>query len=271
MKKNNQTPPSALILAGYGLNCELETAHAFELAGAETAIIHVNQLLAEPKLLKKFQILAIPGGFSYGDDIGSGRAFALKLKNNIWSQLQKFIEDDKLVIGIRNGFQILVNLGLLPATAEKYGQIQVSLQANNLPRYTTRWVDLQSDSDSPWLKNITHLSLPIAHGEGKFVADRSTLAKLDQQKQVAARYTHGQICENYSLPANPNGSENDVAAVTDPSGKILGLMPHPERAVYFTQLPDWQLQKIRIQQQGNDLPKYGPGLKLFKNSVNYFK
>src|SRR6185295_14469750 len=157
--------PSVIVLAGYGLNCEDETARAFELAGAKADIVHINDLIDGTKKLKNYKIMAIPGGFSFGDDTGSGKAYANKLKNHLSAQLKEFVEKDKLVIGICNGFQVLTNSGLLPG----------ALVFNSNARYTDRWVDLKIESETPWLAGIKTLSVPIAHGEGRFVADEKTL------------------------------------------------------------------------------------------------
>lgn len=260
-----------LVFAGYGLNCEEETKFAFELAGGTADIIHINDLIAKPTLLKKYQILAFPGGFSYGDDTGSGNAFANKLRNHLWVNIKKFVANDTLIIGICNGFQILVSLGLLPAVQQKYGERQASLLANDSARYTVRWVDVKVQNNSPWLKYIEALSLPIAHGEGRLYVDENILSSMKANKQIALQYFNGEICLHQNLPSNPNGAVADIAGITDESGRIFGLMPHPERAVSFTNLPHWPLLKEQLLRSGKKLPKYGPSLQIFKNAINYFK
>lgn len=262
--------PRVLVLTGYGINCEEETAFGFELAGAKAKVRHLNDVIDRPYEFDQFQILAFPGGFSYGDDIGSGNAYAHKLKNHLWEKLLKFVAKDKLVIGICNGFQILVNLGLLPAIDKNYGQRQAALIPNEGARYLVRWVDLEIKSQTPWLTKIKKISLPIAHGEGKFFAPPPTLARLQKKHLIAAKYCHGEICRYQKLQANPNGSLADIAAVTDETGRILGLMPHPERALFFTQLPHWSFLKEKYQREAVRLPPAGPGLVIFKNAVNYF-
>ena len=262
--------PKVIILSGYGLNCEEETKYAFELAGGQADIVHINDLITKIYNLNNYQILAIPGGFAYGDDTGSGNAYAQKLKNHLWKELIKFVKGDKLVIGICNGFQILVNLGLLPALNNKYGDRQVALLHNTSARYTVRWIDLKIENQNPWFSNIETLSLPIAHGEGKFFAEGEILKKLNTQKLIAAKYTKGEICDYQSLDFNPNGSVNDIAAITNETGKILGMMPHPERAIFFTQLPNWTYLKEQYLRKNQELPKFGPGIIIFKNAVNYF-
>lgn len=251
--------PKVIVLSGYGLNCEEETAHAFKLAGSDAKIVHINDLTNNSNKLGDYQILAIPGGFSYGDDIGSGRAYANKIKNCLFNQIRQFIKKDKLVIGICNGFQILTHLNLLPG----------ALVHNNSARYIDRWVDVKVESKSPWLKGIETLSLPIAHGEGKFFATKETLITLKKKNMIALTYHKGEICKYQYLPANPNGSLENVAGITDESGKIFGLMPHPERAIFFNQLPHWTYLKEKYTRKGKKLPKHGPGLQIFKNAVRY--
>lgn len=256
-----KTPPKIIVLSGYGLNCEQETALAFRVAGGQADIAHINDLAERPAVLKRYQILAIPGGFSYGDDLGSGKAYANKLRNHLTTALDEFTSRDKLVIGICNGFQILTNLGLLPGV----------LTFNDNNRYTDRWVDLKLSSSSPWLRNIPSLSLPIAHGEGRFMAADDVLKALKKHKQIAGVYYRGEIAKYQNLPPNPNGSLLDAAMITSENGKILGTMPHPERAIYFTQHPMWPLEKEKLIRAGKSLPKYGPGLQIFNNAVDYYK
>src|SRR3989339_391415 len=187
--------PNVLILSGYGLNCEDETKYAFELAGGQAKIVHINDLVKNKNQLNDFQIMAIPGGFAYGDDTGSGNAYGLKLKNHLWENISKFVEKDHLVIGICNGFQILANLGLLPALNSKFGERQIALLHNSQARLVTRWVDLRIENDSPWLSGISQISLPIAHGEGKFYAETEILAKLKSRRMIALKYSRGETCE----------------------------------------------------------------------------
>ena len=263
--------PKVLVFSGYGLNCEEETKYAFELAGASAEIVHINDLIDGIKKIKNYEILAFPGGFSYGDDTGSGNAFANKLRNHLWEDLKKFLKEDKLIIGICNGFQILVNLGLLPATSGQFGNRETALLANNNTRYTVRWVDLKIENKSPWFKEIKEISLPIAHGEGRFYAPDKVMKKIKELNLIAARYVEGEICKFQDLKANPNGALEDIAAITDESGKILGMMPHPERAIFFTQLPHWTYLREVAKRNKKVVAKYGPGLKIFKNAVKYFK
>lgn len=263
--------PRTIVLAGYGLNCEEETKFAFETAGAKTEIVHVNDLIGGQYKLDNYQIMAIPGGFSYGDDTGAGNAYAEKVKNNLWEEIISFVQKDKLIIGICNGFQILVNLGLLPALKRKYGTREVALIHNDSARYTVRWTDLKVENHCPWLLGISQISLPIAHGEGKFYAHSEVLKELKKKKLIALRFVKGEMCKWADLEANPNGSLDDIAGITDESGRIFGLMPHPERAQFFCQLPNWTYLAEQYKREGKRIPKEGPGLKIFQNGVSYFK
>jgi phosphoribosylformylglycinamidine synthase len=276
--------PKAIILSGYGLNCEEETAQAFNMAGGAADIVHINDLLDRPNLLKKYQILAIPGGFSYGDDLGSGKAYANKLNNHLKKQLLDFAEKDKLIIGICNGFQILTHTGLLPGAltvntnaryTDRWVDVKVNqtsdvVQASGLPNKASRWLALHPKQTSPWLTGIDHLSLPIAHGEGKYYADTETIKKLKKGHGIAARYFKGEMCAYQNLAPNPNGSLLDIAAITGYNGRVLGIMPHPERAMFFTQTPNWPLLKEKLLRAGKSLPKFGSGLQIFKNAIRYF-
>ena len=257
----NTVKPHATIFSGYGLNCEDETKLAFEIAGATAEIVHINDLIAKPALLKKAQIIAFPGGFSYGDDTGSGKAYANRVKQHLGDMLQKFLARDTLMIGICNGFQIITSAGILPG----------ALIANDSARYICRWVDLKVESDSPWLAGIDSISLPIAHGEGKYFAPADDLAKLRRENLIALKYARFDISNHFNLPANPNGSLENIAGIIGYNGRVLGLMPHPERAVRFTQLPHWTYLKEKFIRDGENIPTEGPGLQIFKNAVRYFK
>ncbi|MBI3459279.1 phosphoribosylformylglycinamidine synthase subunit PurQ, partial [Candidatus Azambacteria bacterium] len=220
-----------------------------------------NDLIQGIKKIKDYQISVFPGGFSYGDDLGSGQAYANKVRNHLWEDIENFVSQDKLVIGICNGFQILTNLGLLPG----------ALTFNDGGRYLDRWVDLKIESHSPWLKGLKTISLPIAHGEGKFQADKKIFHDLKISQNIVARYTKGEICTYQDLSANPNGSLDDIAGITAYQGRVLGMMPHPERALLITQLPQFPFLKEKSRRTKKDLPEYGPALQIFKNATNYFK
>jgi len=259
------------ILTGYGINCEEETAYAFELAGGRSEIVHINDVVEKIKSLEDFQILVFPGVFSYGDNTGSGNAFANRVKNHVWEQVLSFVKKDKLVIGICNGFQIMVNLGLLPALGGNFGKREVALTHNKKARYLDRWVDLKNENGSYWLTGIEEISLPIAHGEGRFYTEDKVLDEIKLKNLVALRYVEGEMSEYQSLEVNPNGSVDDIAAISDESRRILGMMPHPERAIFFHHLPNWNWLKEQYERQGKRVPEFGPGLKIFKNGINYFK
>lgn len=264
--------PKILVLTGYGINCEEETKFAFDWAGGLADILHINDLIESKQKLKSCQILAIPGGFAYGDDTGAGNAYAHKLKNHLWQQLLDFIKGDKLIIGICNGFQILVNCGLLPALNKHYGERVIGLMPNEIPRYTVRFVDLKcQNTSSPWLKGINNLSIPVSNGEGKLFAENRVLKEMQKKNLVAFRYFQGEMCEYLNLSKSPNGSIDDIAGIVDETGRILGLMPHPERAMFFVQLPNWPVLADEYKRQGKKIPKEGPGLKIFENGVKYFK
>lgn len=263
--------PRVLVFSGYGLNCEEETKFAFELAGASADIVHINDLIQSPKRLSEYQILAFPGGFAYGDDTGAGNAYANKLRNHLWDEIDAFVKRDTLVIGICNGFQIIVNLGLLPALDGRYGTRQVALLHNDSARYTVRWTDVVCEGNSPWLAGIKRMSLPIAHGEGRMYAPEHVLDILEKKHLIALRYEEGPISVAQHLPPNPTGTLHGIAGLTNEEGRILGIMPHPERAMFFTQLPDWPLTKERLRRMEKKLPKFGPGLSIFRNAVEYFK
>ena len=268
---SNVTKPKVLVFSGYGLNCEEETKFAFDLAGASTDIVHINDLIDKKYMLKNYQILAFQGGFSYGDDNGAGNAFDNKIRNHLWRDLQVFVKNNTLIIGICNGFQIISNLGLLPALNTQYGTRETALVPNNSSRYTVRFVDLIIENKTPWFRGIKQLSVPIAHGEGKFYTTKKILSELNAKNLISAKYISGEICSFQSLDANPNGSLEDIASITDESGRIIGMMPHPERAIFFTQLPNWFLLKEKYLRQKKNIPTYGPGLQVFQNAVQYFK
>ena len=256
MKKIKIKNPKVIVLAGYGLNCEEETKFAFEYAGGEVDIVHINDLIARPKMLESYQIMAFPGGFSFGDDTGSGKAYANKFKNHLKKELEEFLNRDTLVIGICNGFQIMTNLGILPG----------ALFYNKNARYIDRWVDLKVEGKSPWLIGIKKISLPIAHGEGRYITNKEEYKNLQKNKQIAFTYTKGEICNFQNLEKNPNGADYDIAGVLAYNGRALGMMPHPERAMFFHHSPLWQNKKVK--RGKND---EGDGILLFKNAINYFR
>jgi len=244
-----------IVLRTAGTNCDKETCLAFNLAKADSVdLVHINQLIRKEKNLNEYNILAIPGGFSYGDDISAGKIFANEFKYKLLDQLKKFIDDNKLIIGICNGFQVLVKTGLILEDNEK-----ATLSFNDSGKFECRWVSLKVErnkiNEEIWTKNLPDIiQLPIAHAEGKFVPESKTVMnKIEKNLQVIFRY--------YKF--NPNGSVNNVAGITNKQGNILGMMPHPERFIYKYQHPLWTANK------NNSF--YGVGLKIFQNSVLYSK
>ena len=195
--------PRVLVFGGYGLNCEDETKFGFDLAGGDARVVHVNDLVAKPKKIREYEILAFPGGFSYGDDTGSGNAYASKVRNHLWPEILEFVKKDTLVIGICNGCQILVSLGLVPALGGKYGKREVALLHNSSTKYVARWTDMKIENEIPWFQGISHISLPIAHGEGRLYASVEILDNIEKKRLVALRYECGSLCEYQNLPSNP--------------------------------------------------------------------
>lgn len=264
--------PHVIILTGYGINCEEETAFAFEKAGAQSTIVHVNDLIAGSQKLSDFQILAIPGGFSYGDDTGSGNALANRIRNNLSDQILEFVARDTLTIGICNGCQVLTRLGLVPALEGQKLEPLVCFTHNESARYEDRWVYLKSEkTNCVFTQGLDRISVPVAHGEGRFFAEADILKQLEDNKLVVLRYCHadGQFA-NGEFPINPNGALHDVAGLTDPTGRILALMPHPERHICFQHHPQWTLLRESLLRQGETLPEDGDGLQIFKNAVQWF-
>lgn len=270
----------ALVLSGFGLNCDYETAHALTLAGAEAQRVHISDLTgtaqARPsETLDNYQILVFDGGFSWGDDHGAGVLLATRLKNHLGEQLQGFLARGGLVLGICNGFQALVNLGLLPMLDGRWDRT-VALMANECGNFQDRWVELVAEPESPCLftKGVGRLDLPIRHGEGRFIAEASTLSTIEAQGMVAVRYGDGRgKLAKGRFPANPNGSVNDIAGICDPTGRVFGLMPHPEGFYRQSQHPDYTLTREKARRRGRDLDPLaaGAGLGIFVNAVQAAK
>jgi phosphoribosylformylglycinamidine (FGAM) synthase-like amidotransferase family enzyme len=273
--------PRVLILRAPGTNCDRETAHAFRLAGGSPETWHINQVLAQPGELRQFQILCIPGGFSYGDDLAAGRILANQVRHHLRDALQQFQSDGKLVLGICNGFQVLIRAGILVGD-DALGE-PATLAWNESGRFQDRWVHLEAgDSPCVFLQGIRRIYLPIAHAEGRFVTrDEQVLIALRSQRQLALHYSPAPSAEAHSgpdalapgsvspaasgvwpFPINPNGSTENVAGLCDATGRVFGLMPHPERYVDRTQHPRW------TRGEGQDP---GEGLVVFQNAVCYFR
>ncbi len=251
----------AIVLRAAGTNCDYETAYAFEKVGALAERIHVNRLVESPKRLSRFHILAIPGGFSYGDDIASGKLLANEIRFRLEDQIRLFIRDGKLIIGICNGFQVLVKAGLLPGFRKK--QVQTTLSFNDSNRFEDRWVCLRAQNSScVFVKKGEDTYLPVAHGEGKFEAEPDVLRELKRRRQIVFRYVGPDGSSGAGYPWNPNGSMDDIAGICDPSGRIFGLMPHPERHVEPTQHPRWTREGCKAE---------GDGLKVFRNATDFVR
>ncbi len=265
----------ALVLTGFGLNCDYETAYAFEQAGATAHRVHINTLIRRDVSLEDFQILAFGGGFSWGDDHGAGVIQALKLKNNIGKDLLDFVAAGKLVIGICNGFQALVNLGLLPGLDQDYTQRSVAITYNDCGNFRDQWVRMVPDAQSPcvFTKGLGVSDYPIRHGEGKLVADPQVIKCLAANHQVVFRYADNEgKPANGVFPFNPNGAVDDIAGICDPTGRIFGLMPHPEGYNHVTNHPDWPRLKEMAKRRGESLEQLvTTGIRLFENGVNYIR
>jgi phosphoribosylformylglycinamidine synthase len=247
--------PRVLVLRAAGTNCDVETAYAFDAVGAASTTLHINRLRERPLLLREMQILAIPGGFSYGDDIASGRIFANELIAALRDELTAFVERGGFVIGICNGFQVLVKSGLLPALPGAGAPVrqQATLTDNSSGRYSDRWVRVTGDpARCKWIADADEIELPVAHGEGRFVADAAVLDQLAANHQIALRYSSG---------TNPNGAALDIAGICDPSGRVFGLMPHPERFLRFENHPRWTREARRAE---------GDGVRIFRTAVAQF-
>ncbi|MCX5772704.1 MAG: phosphoribosylformylglycinamidine synthase subunit PurQ [Candidatus Hydrogenedentes bacterium] len=255
----------ALVLTGFGINCDAETHSALSRAGAGADRVHLNDIIENPGLLDRYHIFAIPGGFSFGDDVASGKILANRLRYKLGAPLKKFIADGKLVIGICNGFQVMVKMGILPLFDGEFIQ-EVTLTNNDSARFENRWVNLgvTPGTRCVWLKGIESLELPVRHGEGKFIPrDDAVLKKLYTNGQVALRYCQPDGSPaNGQFPANPNGAVDDIAGICDPSGRVFGLMPHPEANTFRTNHPQWTRKQI---------PQEGAGLQVFRNAVQYCK
>jgi len=257
-----------LVLTGLGLNCEVETAEAFRLAGARPEQVHLLDLLegGDAPRLADYHVLAFVGGFAFGDHLGAGFVFANKIRYKLYDQLLEFIEGRGLALGICNGFQTMVRLGLLPGLDGDYRTPRAALAPNDRLGYRDAWVRLAFDTASPclWTRGLTQLELPARHGEGKFLAESDDLlGQLERAGQVAARYIDERGVATETWPANPNGSPRGVAGVCDPTGRLFGLMPHPDAFLYPFHHPRWERRLAN-----GEPPAEGEGLKIFRNGVD---
>jgi phosphoribosylformylglycinamidine synthase len=273
---------NVLVLRAPGANCDEEACYAFERVGARARRAHVNELLNSPRVLADYQVLVIPGGFTYGDDVAAGKILANRLRLGLGNGLREFRDSGKLILGICNGFQVLIKSGLLPGWDDATEAEQPATLANNdCGRFEDRWIHLAAEPGRcPVLQGITHMELPIAHGEGKFVCrDRSVLQRLQSNGHVVLRYAEPAPASGppprragtqkpstlnpqpLPYPVNPNGSQANIAGICDPTGRVFGLMPHPERHVDPTQHPQWTRRRGAAQ---------GDGLAVFRNAVRFF-
>lgn len=254
--------PRVLILKTAGTNCDLETAFAFESAGAVAESVHINELARNERRLADFQILAVSGGFSYGDDISAGKILANELKYKLFEDLRAFFQEEHLIIGICNGFQVLVKAGLLPGNAA-FAQ-EVTLASNDCGVFQDKWTHLKIiESRCIWTQGCPEIIyLPIAHGEGKFIPkSEEVLARLRENRQIVFRYCDDKgKAGDYAV--NPNGSIDAIAGICDETGRVFGLMPHPERHLISLQHPRWTRLGTK---------RHGDGFQVFLNAVNYFK
>lgn len=264
----------AIVLTGNGINCEMEMAQACKLGGADVVdIVHIAKLLSGEKKLSDYHLLNLPGGFVDGDDLGSAKAnaarfrFAKTTQNvSLFSQVRDFIRDGKLILGICNGFQLLVKLGLVPSLSNDYSSQDVTLTHNDSGRFEDRWVYLKINRESPcvFTRGLEQLYLPVRHGEGKIVVkNAAVLAEIKRRNLVVARYSDSNghaPCGDY--PLNPNGSEDAIAGLCDATGRVFGMMPHAEAYLHYTNHPRWTREKI---------PAEGQGVAIFRNAVSYLR
>ena len=272
--KPGSAKPLVLIITGDGLNCERETAWAFSLAGADCELVHIGDILSRVRRLADYAALAFIGGFSNGDHLGAGTVQATRFRHSLREDLRRFIAGGGPIIGICNGFQTLVKMGILPgvlpgtrADAEGWRR-NATIMVNDSGRFEDRWVHLTVNPDSPciWTRGLKRLFLPVRHGEGKFtMAEPAQLDLLESSNQVVARYATPEGNQAQEYPENPNGSERAIAAVCDATGLIFGLMPHPEGFISPYNHPSW----TREAALGRSLPQEGEGLAIFRNAVAY--
>jgi phosphoribosylformylglycinamidine synthase len=278
-KVNGMVSPRVCVLRAPGTNCDVETAHAFALAGATADRVHLFRLLESPELLRDYQALCIPGGFSYGDDLGAGVIFSGHLRDQLHDSVYEFLQSDTLILGICNGFQVLLKSGLLtrsPDAADGSAAQTMTLTWNSNSRYTDRWVRLKVASSScVFLRGMDEFESPIAHAEGRLaVREPGVIDELRRNDAIAVYYWSDSATQQLEEvgditrvdvlpePENPNGSVANIAGLSDSTGRILGLMPHPERYLFATQHPQWTRLGLRGE---------GEGMKIFRNAVNYFE
>ena len=253
----------AIVLRAAGINCDLETEYALQLAGAKAERVHINRIIEDKDALDQYQIIVFPGGFSYGDDVAAGKILANQTIHHLYEPIQKFIDDGKLVLGICNGFQVLVKAGILPGNSSSKRQEEVTITYNDSGKFEDRWVYLAPQTDRcVFIEQGRQIYLPVAHGEGKVVTKNAkVLEKLKSEGHIAFKYVDENSKEG-DYPINPNGSVDSIAGLTDTTGRVLGLMPHPERFVRPTQHPHWS----RLKERQN-----GDGMTIFDNAVKFIQ
>ena len=265
----------SIVITGNGTNCEMETAHACKLAGSdEVDIVHISELLHGEKRLDDYHFLNLAGGFLDGDDLGSAKAGANRILNakitgkseKLYDQLIRFINEGKLVLGVCNGFQLMVKLGLLPGLDGDYSNQTATLTFNDSGKFEDRWVYLKINSDSPcvFTRDLEGIYLPIRHGEGKFITkNEDALERLHKDNLIVTEYSNGDYKDaTMNYPQNPNGSIDSIAGICNETGKLFGLMPHPEAYLHYTNHPRWTREK---------LPEEGMGLSIFKNAIQFIR
>ncbi len=264
-----RTQVRTLVVTGLGLNCEEETAQGFRMCGAHVDLVHLGDLLDDPRgrRLSDYHILSLVGGFAFGDHIAAGVVYANRLRYRALDSLLRFVDDGGLVLGICNGFQTMVKLGLVPALDGRYATQQATLAANDRLGYRDAWITVRAEPRSPcvWTRGFDLMDLPSRHGEGKFIAESpEVLARIEAEHLVALRYVDDRGQPTQAWPANPSGSTNAIAGICDPSGRLLGLMPHPDAFLYGFSHPSWPRRKLR-----GSLPAQGDGVRIFQNGVDH--
>ena len=264
----------AIVLAGNGTNCEMEMAHACKLAGADVVdIVHISELLYGEKRLADYSFLNLPGGFLDGDDLGSAKAGANRFlhariagKNEmLFAELLQFIQDGKLILGVCNGFQLMVKLGLLPALDGNYSDQSTTLTFNDSGRFEDRWIYLKANAQSPCIftKGIDLIYLPVRHGEGKFIPrGHAVLNSIEKKNLFVFQYCSESGAATMDYPTNPNGAVKAIAGICNETGRLFGMMPHPEAYLHRTNHPRWTREA---------LPEEGQGLAIFRNAINFIR
>ena len=272
----NMKKVKALIITGFGINCEVEMAAAYEMAGADASIVHLNDILLDNHSIHDYDIINFPGGFSFGDDLASGRVLANKMRfkklssgSTLLDEIKIFLKNGKFILGICNGFQMLVKMGILPNVNGNFQQ-EVTLTHNDSAKYENRWVHCKTEAgnNSPFLEGINQIEFPVRHGEGKLIIKNEQLKQeIIDLKLNCLSYTNAEGESTDQYPLNPNGSDLNCAGLTDPSKQVFGLMPHPEAYLSLFNHPDWSRKK----RLDNNIDEEGEGLKIFRNIVGNVK